>query len=75
MSTLSHITKVKVCKALVALCQSDRMANSYDPITHTMGASEFVAQTYLDSVQRTVLKAGFRNRADLEAFAKKHHLL
>lgn len=72
---LSHATKVAVRKALTALHRADEFANADDPMTDAMGAEEFIAQAYNDSVRRICRKAGFSSRDDLETFAVKHRLL
>ena len=57
---LSHTTKVTIRKALAALHSIDEAA-VHVPLE--------IEET------RVAKKAGFENRADLEQFAKKHHLL
>lgn len=63
---LSHTTKVTVRKALAALRTLDNRPLPPEglPATHRTDGGKYIAE-----------KAGFRDRAVLEQFARKHHLL
>ena len=71
--TLPHATKVQVRKALKALRTLDE----------TQGQSSYAEDRVAESLplptlvqeQRITVKAGFKTRLELEAFAQKHNLL
>ena len=65
---LNHTIKVAVRRALKALKSADHQLN--------ISEAKITTQLIHEIDERLVAnKAGFRTRADLEAFAKKHRLL
>lgn len=69
MSTLSHITKVKIRRAIKAL----RTMDEKQYLLEDQGFQ--VIANPIKPPHQVAIKAGFLNRADLEQFARKHHLL
>ncbi len=72
---LSHSTKVAVRRALRALLTHDVAEDTQRALLEQHGFQIVDSSTKPNLTPSIVKKAGFRNRADLEAFAKKHHLM
>ena len=75
MSTLSHTTKVTVRRALKTLQRADAIRTGKIEGIEDRHIDPMVTSAHQELVHHVVIKAGFRNRSDLEAFARKHHLL
>lgn len=72
---LSHTTKVVVRKALKALVALDLAEDTQRALLTQHGFQVINSPSKPKLTTLIARKAGFRNRAELEAFAIKHHLL
>ena len=75
MKSLSHTTKVTVRRALAALRRADTILEEAPPMGNALMYEELVLNPHRNLSQHVSTKAGFRSRAELEAFARKHRLL
>lgn len=69
--SLSHSSKVAVRRALRAL----RTLDDNQRLLESQGHQIIDSPTRPGLASRISAKTGFRNRTDLEQFARKHHLL
>lgn len=72
---LSHTTKVKVRQALTALRAIDAVEKERNTLLDEGYGLRFVLRSLPKPATCIAKKAGFKNRAELEQFARRYHLL
>ena len=72
---LSHTTKVTIRRALKALSSLDKAECAQQDLLRSHGYQIVDLKPKAELSTLIAIKAGFRNRDELEAFAIKHRLL